>query len=43
MDKTALWLAVLALAAALLAGCETTKGAGRDIEHAGEKMEDVVH
>jgi predicted small secreted protein len=26
----------------LLAGCETTKGVGRDIERLGEKMQDVI-
>ncbi|MGF7433194.1 MULTISPECIES: entericidin A/B family lipoprotein [Pasteurellaceae] len=25
-----------------LTGCETTKGVGKDIQHAGEKVEQVV-
>jgi predicted small secreted protein len=35
-------LAVLVLLAALLGGCETVKGVGRDIENAGEAIDDAL-
>ena len=34
--------ALLVLVIALLAGCETTKGVGRDITNTGENVEDVI-
>lgn len=34
------WMALMALAgAALLAGCNTMEGAGKDVERAGEKIQ----
>jgi predicted small secreted protein len=35
-------LAILVLLAALLGGCETVKGVGRDIENAGEAIDDAL-
>ena len=34
-------VAVLAALAALLAGCNTVKGVGQDLQKAGEKIEDA--
>ncbi len=39
MTKT---IATLLAAAFLLAGCNTIKGAGQDIQRAGEKIEDAA-
>lgn len=40
MKRTAMILAVLAfLSSALLAGCNTIEGAGKDLKKAGEKIE----
>ena len=35
-------IAILLAAAFLLAGCNTVKGAGQDIQRAGEKIEDAA-
>lgn len=35
-------LAAMALATVLIAGCETTKGAGRDIQKAGDAITDAA-
>jgi predicted small secreted protein len=35
--------AVLALATLALAACNTMQGLGRDIERAGEKLQDTAH
>lgn len=35
-------IATLLAAAFLLAGCNTIKGAGQDIQRAGEKIEDAA-
>lgn len=38
-----IWLAtLLTAAAALLAGCNTIEGAGRDLERGGEKVQDTA-
>ena len=39
MFKTAAWMLLLA---AMLAGCNTMQGAGRDIERGGEKIQDTA-
>lgn len=38
-----LTLAVLALGAASLSACNTVGGAGQDIEHAGEAVQDAAN
>jgi len=35
-----LWLALLALWALGLAACNTMKGVGKDVEHAGEEIQE---
>jgi predicted small secreted protein len=40
--KLILGFGALALVAGVNLGCETTKGAGEDIQNAGEAMEDAV-
>lgn len=43
MKRTTMLLLMLAiLSSALLAGCNTIKGAGKDIKKVGEKIEDVA-
>lgn len=39
--KAAMLLGAL-LAAAVLAGCETVKGAGKDIQYAGDKSQEAL-
>ena len=41
-SRTVIAPLVLALALVVLAGCNTVKGVGRDIEAAGEKGQDVI-
>lgn len=36
------YLPLLAVALLVLAACETVKGVGRDIENAGEALDDAV-
>lgn len=36
------WLSLLLAFSFLLASCETVKGVGRDIENAGEAMDDAL-
>lgn len=42
LSASALMFVMLVSGAALMAGCETTAGAGRDLEKAGEKIEDAA-
>ncbi|GDX98421.1 hypothetical protein LBMAG48_08250 [Phycisphaerae bacterium] len=39
--RTKISLALLALTA-VMAGCQTVKGAGKDIQYAGEKTEEAI-
>jgi predicted small secreted protein len=39
--RTKISLALLALAA-VMAGCQTVKGVGKDIQYAGEKTEEAI-
>ncbi len=39
--RTKISLALLALAA-FMAGCQTVKGAGKDIQYVGEKTEEAI-
>lgn len=36
------FISILAVACLFLASCETVKGVGRDIENAGEAIDDAV-
>jgi predicted small secreted protein len=40
--QSALLLSALALPAAALTGCNTTKGVGKDVENVGEEIQDVA-
>jgi predicted small secreted protein len=42
VSTSAMLLMMLISGFSLMAGCETTKGAGRDIEKAGDKIEDAA-
>ena len=42
MKKLILLIAVAIVSATAFTGCNTTEGAGKDIERAGEKVQDVV-
>ena len=44
MNNASRWLAILAVAVGglSLTGCKTTEGAGKDIEKAGEKIQDAA-
>lgn len=42
VKKSALFIAVLGLAAFILAACNTMEGAGKDIESAGEGIQDAA-
>ncbi len=43
MKKLAAMIAVVFAFAVPLAGCNTMKGAGQDIQKGGQKMEDAAH
>ncbi len=40
--RTLVLLAALALLAPALAACNTVKGAGKDLQYAGEKTEELI-
>lgn len=42
MKRISALLMILVISSVYLVGCETTKGVGRDIENAGEELEDSV-
>jgi entericidin A len=42
MKKLILLAAIAVLSVTVFTGCETTKGAGKDIERAGEKIQDAA-
>lgn len=42
LSASALMLVMLISGASLMAGCETTQGAGRDVEKLGDKIEDAA-
>ncbi len=41
-ERTMRYLAMMFAAVAFLAACETVKGVGRDVENAGEAIDDAV-
>lgn len=43
MKKLVLLAALIIVSVTAFTGCETTKGAGRDIERAGEKIQDATN
>jgi predicted small secreted protein len=44
MKKTfALFSAAILMTSLIISGCETTKGVGKDVEHAGEGLQNVAN
>jgi entericidin A len=42
MKKLMMMLAIVAISVTAFTGCNTTRGAGKDVERAGEKIQDAT-